>query len=238
MTVNSGLIITSNICFMTVKQNQVTQTNNSSLVSQIPLISQSGKILIDARLMHQRLGSKQQFSNWIKNRIKDYNFQEKEDYLINLFNRSDGKPGKRKKDYFLTLDMAKELAMLERSEVGRDIRRYFIDQEKKARGMVSVPSSDHLFTDLIPKVINNRKLYPYKEILRRCGYSLKSSSASRKARYWMHFIKEGNLLYITEEFSLHLLHTKTVYNNRKTLVTKSPVLALGWGENDTLTLNF
>lgn len=222
---------------MIVKQTHVNQPKNSKLVSHIPFISQSDKLLIDARLLHENLKSGSRFNDWLSYRIKEYGFKEGVDFITEKSVTKKRGHGKRK-EYHLTLDMAKELAMLERSEVGRQIRRYFIEQEKKARGVVSLPASNDLFTGIIPKVINNRKLYPYKEILRRCGYSLKASSASRKARYWMHFIKEGNLLYITEEFCLHLLHSRTVYNNRKTLVTKQPVLALGWGETSSLNLNY
>lgn len=87
--------------------------------------------LVDARLLHQFLESLQDFTNWIKNRIADYGFLEGQDYSIILSNRSDGKAGKRRTDYHLTLDMAKELSMVERNEKGRQARRYFIDCEKR-----------------------------------------------------------------------------------------------------------
>lgn len=87
--------------------------------------------LCNARDLHHSLESQQQFANWIKNRIEQYGFTEGDDYLINLLNRSDGKAGKRRTEYHLTLDMAKELAMVENNDKGRQIRRYFISLERK-----------------------------------------------------------------------------------------------------------
>ncbi|GHU27463.1 antirepressor [Betaproteobacteria bacterium] len=71
------------------------------------------------------------FLNWIKTRLAEYGFIEGEDYSPNLANNT-GKRGKPRTDYHLTLDTAKELAMVERNEQGRIIRRYFIECERKA----------------------------------------------------------------------------------------------------------
>lgn len=87
----------------------------------------------NARDLHASLQVGRDFSNWIKDRIEQYGFVEGEDYSPNLANRSDGKPGKRRLDYHLTLDMAKELAMIENNEIGRQVRRYFIQAEKELR---------------------------------------------------------------------------------------------------------
>ncbi|MBK6819867.1 MAG: antA/AntB antirepressor family protein [Bacteroidetes bacterium] len=47
----------------------------------MPIIQQGENLLVDARIIHQKLKSKQQFSDWIKNRIADYGFK-KMDFLI------------------------------------------------------------------------------------------------------------------------------------------------------------
>lgn len=85
--------------------------------------------LVDARELHSFLESKQDFSDWIKNRIKKYGFEDGKDYSINLWNNT-GLRGKPKKEYALTLNMAKELAMVENNSKGREARRYFIEAEK------------------------------------------------------------------------------------------------------------
>jgi phage anti-repressor protein len=87
--------------------------------------------LCNARDLHTFLQVGRDYSNWIKDRIETYGFIEGEDYSPNLANRSGGTAGKRRIDYHLTLDTAKELSMVENNEQGRMARRYFIAQEKK-----------------------------------------------------------------------------------------------------------
>lgn len=198
---------------------------------ELPTITQGDNILVDARLLHKKLKSKQQFANWIQNRISDYGFTENEDFLINLL-KSTG--GRKAHEYLLSMDMAKELAMLERNEIGRSIRKYFIAKEKELRGISQLPKESQLFKGLKAKKINNRYMYPYKEILRRCGYSTRSSSSSRKAKYWMHFVVADNLLYIAEEYATHLHHSRQVYNNRKVMQASKPVIPSLFGDNSFL----
>lgn len=119
-------------------------TNNATVApiaqeSLIPVFS--GEIagisaqLVDARALHNFLESKQQFGNWIQNRIEEYKFTQDIDFVvINKFIGDDTAfGGKRKsKEYHLSLDMAKELGMVERNDKGRQIRRYFIEIERAA----------------------------------------------------------------------------------------------------------
>jgi len=96
--------------------------------------------LLDARLLHQYLEVGRDYTNWIKGRIEEYGFEEGSDFLTRTAveeyspnpakNRGRGRPTA---DYFLTLDMAKELAMVERTPRGRQARRYFIECERQWR---------------------------------------------------------------------------------------------------------
>lgn len=95
-------------------------------------ISNESALLCNARDLHEFLEVGKDFSNWIRARLNEYGFVENLDYI--LFSPNLAKtPGRRRKDYHLTLDTAKELAMVERNEKGRQIRRYFIECEKKLR---------------------------------------------------------------------------------------------------------
>ncbi|WP_080743277.1 antA/AntB antirepressor family protein [Gallibacterium anatis] len=85
--------------------------------------------LCNARDLHQFLEAKTQFGNWISDRISDYGFTENEDYII-VTQRTNGRP---RKEYHITLDMGKELAMVERNEKGRQVRKYFIECERRAK---------------------------------------------------------------------------------------------------------
>lgn len=95
--------------------------------------------LCNARDLHAFLQSEQEFANWIKFRI-ECGFTEGEDYLITLSNRSDGRAGRRRTDYHLTLEMAKHIALMERNEQGHQVRRYFIAMEKQARQQATPPA--------------------------------------------------------------------------------------------------
>ena len=97
-------------------------------------LSNSETLLCDARKLHEFLQVGRDYSNWIKSRIEDYGFQENQDYLIARQigrAKNQGRGGHNKVEYHITLDMAKELAMVERNEQGRAARRYFIECEKK-----------------------------------------------------------------------------------------------------------
>lgn len=91
--------------------------------------------LVNARLLHGFLESAQHFADWIKNRIADYGFVQDQDFLVSQFYETKkGRGGNRKPviDYHLSIDMAKELAMVERTDKGREVRRYFIECERRA----------------------------------------------------------------------------------------------------------
>lgn len=79
------------------------------------------------------VGVGKDFSNWLRQRIADYDFIDGTDFTPIL-----AKTGARpRKDYALTLDMAKELAMVERNDQGRAARKYFISMEKQTKTMFS-----------------------------------------------------------------------------------------------------
>ncbi|MGE4519535.1 MAG: antA/AntB antirepressor family protein [Desulfobacteraceae bacterium] len=84
---------------------------------------------VDARELHEFLGSKRDFSSWIKYRIEKYGFIEKIDFSPNLVKNRNR--GRSRVDYILSIDMAKELCMIENTEKGKQARQYFIECERK-----------------------------------------------------------------------------------------------------------
>ena len=75
--------------------------------------------MIDARALHGWLGHRpQNFHKWVQNRIEEYGFAEGEDFSSTRKNTG----GRPRQDYMITLDMAKELAMVERTQIGRMTR--------------------------------------------------------------------------------------------------------------------
>lgn len=88
----------------------------------------TGEKVVYGTELYECLGSKQEYSNWIKNRLKECDAIENEDFTIILSKSTGGRP---KNEYVIKLDTAKEMAMLERNEKGKQVRRYFIQVEKK-----------------------------------------------------------------------------------------------------------
>lgn len=104
------------------------------------------QLLCNARELHEHLQVGRVFANWIKGRIEEYGFVENQDFIAVCQNRQIGFEaqegivaqmgnksgrGRPSKEYYLTLDMAKELAMVEKTEVGRQVRKYFIQCESE-----------------------------------------------------------------------------------------------------------
>jgi phage anti-repressor protein len=81
------------------------------------------------------LGSKQRFTDWFDNRKDECDLIEDQDFGVNHKIMKNPQGGRPTVDYWLTLDAAKEMAMLERNEAGKRIRRYLIDVEKKFRAL-------------------------------------------------------------------------------------------------------
>ncbi|MBU2808901.1 MULTISPECIES: antA/AntB antirepressor family protein [Acidithiobacillus] len=91
------------------------------------------QLLCDARDLHAFLEVRWDFTTWIKRRIAKYGFVEGEDYEVfhKFVENPQGDRGGRPTDeYQLTIDMAKELAMVENNERGHQARRYFIERER------------------------------------------------------------------------------------------------------------
>ena len=88
---------------------------------------------VSARELHAFLEVGKDFSNWIKNRLETLGSLENEDYLViqEVFAKIGEKGGRPKIEYYLTLDVAKHIAMMEKNEKGKQARQYFIECEKK-----------------------------------------------------------------------------------------------------------
>ena len=87
---------------------------------------------VSARELHTFLEVGRDFSTWIKDRISKYEFVENTDYImLPKTGELENKGLQGKIEYFVTLDMAKQLAMVENNEKGMQVRKYFIECEKK-----------------------------------------------------------------------------------------------------------
>ena len=85
---------------------------------------------VNARELHASLGNKDAFAHWIKDRIEQFGFLEGQDFVTFWENSQKGRP---RKEYVVSIGMAKELCMVERNEKGKQVRLYFIECEKIAK---------------------------------------------------------------------------------------------------------
>ena len=115
------------------------------------------QICADARFLHAYLQNGDRFAGWINDRLQKYGFEQGTDYELIAWEKTpanfasenteanfasekteaknQGRGGHNKKDYRISLDMAKELSMVENNARGREARRYFIAMERKALGL-------------------------------------------------------------------------------------------------------
>lgn len=100
----------------------------------IKIIENNGKSLVSGRELYRFLEVKSKYADWIKNRIIKYEFIENEDYIAvsKILETAQG----NKSEYLehgLTLEMAKEISMVENNEKGKEARQYFIKCEKNLK---------------------------------------------------------------------------------------------------------
>lgn len=106
--------------------------------NQFPVVSE-GRIgggsvqTVNARDLHAFLQVGKVFGAWINDRIEQYGFTENVDYVV--FSETGNNPlgGRPAKEYAITIDMAKELSMVERNEQGKRARQYFIECERRVK---------------------------------------------------------------------------------------------------------
>ena len=93
-------------------------------------LNDSQEPVVSGRQLHDALGVNSNYTTWF-DRMTDYGFVENQDYvLLSNFGNQTGRGGHNKLDHIIQLDMAKEIAMIQRTERGKQVRQYFIQVEK------------------------------------------------------------------------------------------------------------
>jgi len=147
----------------------------------IQIVEKKGVQLIDSKLLHKALEVASYHADWIRRRIDGYGFEEGVDY--HLHQHSTLRGGTKRKEYLITLDMAKELAMLENNEVGTKTRRYFIQCEKEYRKHEAIRLSGiqirKTLTDSVQESGENERMHGHgystytKMVYEICGLKVK-----------------------------------------------------------------
>ncbi|EED0244333.1 phage antirepressor Ant [Escherichia coli] len=168
-------------------------------------------LLVNARDLHSFLGVGRMFAHWVKERIAEYGFVESLDYILICQNgQTKGRGGdRRSKDYHLTLDTAKELAMVERNEKGRQIRRNFIECEKKLRNIQPVQ------TEL---------QFTAEEIILLCYMQLWMEKAQDLSKHLYPIMKELNSSYTNKLYDIAFETIYMVTKNKEALLREAAQL--------------
>ena len=92
----------------------------------IKISYEAGEPTVSARDLHEGLGIETPFKKWI-DRMCEYGFEANKDFWTKMSESNGGRPAT---EYDITVDMAKQICMLQRTEIGMKVRQYFLDLEK------------------------------------------------------------------------------------------------------------
>ncbi len=128
----------------------------------------TGEKVIYGTELHAVLQVKSRFNDWIRNRLNDCEAVENEDYESLTKNLVSGGQAK---EYIIKLDTAKEMAMLERNEKGKQVRRYFIQIEKKYKESKLADLSD-LSVELRAIIMHDKKIQRMENRMDKLEYDI------------------------------------------------------------------
>lgn len=94
---------------------------------------------VNGRALHASLGNKDHYATWFKDRLEQYGFTENVDFVG--FSETSEKGGRPRQQHAVSIDMAKELAMVERNDQGKRARLYFIECERRAKAAAPDPAA-------------------------------------------------------------------------------------------------
>ena len=101
----------------------------------IPIHNNNGAQAVMGRDLHAFLESKEAYTRWISRLIEKYGFVAGQDFMTKMSESTGGRPSE---NHILTLDMAKEISMVQNNDKGRQARRYFIECERRAKEPVQL----------------------------------------------------------------------------------------------------
>lgn len=132
-------------------------------------VNKQGEQVVSGRLLYDFLQIKTKYNDWFKH-MCEYGFERNIDYVLvtqKKVTNNPKNPVTKYTDHILTLDMAKELCMIQRSDIGRQARKYFIEVEKAYKKQSAIREAGKIarrgLTDVIRDEIpdSSHKKYVY-----------------------------------------------------------------------------
>lgn len=108
----------------TARKEQQNMPND--IVAEEVVKVDTATMTVSARSLHAALEIKTAFKDWFP-RMCEYGFTEGTDFCSKMSESTGGRPAM---DYDISIDMAKEICMIQRTEIGRRVRKYFLDLER------------------------------------------------------------------------------------------------------------
>ena len=129
----------------------------NELISIIPIKEDGGKQVVSARCLYTFLEATERFQSWFERQLQ-YGFIEGTDFTtVNTFTVVNNGAEKPITDYAMTITMAKEVSMIQRTEKGKEARLYFIKCESKLKEMVSSFKIPQTYSDALQLAANQAK---------------------------------------------------------------------------------
>lgn len=152
----------------------------------IPIERTGDDYAVMGRDLHDFLEVGTRYNDWFP-RMIEYGFEEGTDFYSEL-SKTSAFGGRPRVDHIISLDMAKEIAMIQRTERGKQARQYFIEAEKQLRAADTAPA--------------HRLPQDYASALRELATAVDTVEAQReqialdapKVEYHDQFVNDGDVL--------------------------------------------
>lgn len=128
----------------------------------------TGEKVVYGSELHEVLGVKSRYREWVDRRLSDIDAVENEDFQAAEISAPSGQT---MKEHIIKLDTAKEMAMLERNEKGKQVRRYFIQIEKKYKESKLADLSD-LSVELQAIIMHDKKIQRIESRMDKLEYDI------------------------------------------------------------------
>lgn len=197
-------------------------------MNDLIMVNKKGEQVVSGRILYDFLQIKTKYNDWFRH-MCEYGFERNVDYILVTQKKVTNNPKNpitKIQDHILTLDMAKELCMIQRSDIGRQARRYFIEIEKAYKKQIAIREAGKItrrsLTDVIRDEIPDspHKRFKYKHFT-DLVYTVAIGCSAKKFRQANGLDKEAN---IREYLSPTQIKTVDKYES---LI--KDLIRMGWG---------